>query len=139
MKKYTFFSFVALFIVVLFTACRKVPVDNTPIVTTPTEKTLFTGSFQNGAHTVTGTAKIVEDATKKRFLVLENLNSDAGPDIRVYLATDKTAKDFVEIRSTVTNGNTKTELPAAANIDKQKYVLIWCKQYAVLFGNALLQ
>jgi hypothetical protein len=139
MKKSTLFLSLSLLFVLSFAACRKVPVDNTPIVTTPTDKTLFTGSFQNGAHTVTGTAKIIEDASKKRYLVLENLKSDAGPDIRVYLATDKTAKDFVEVNSTVTNGNTKTELPATANIDKQKYVLIWCKQYSVLFGNALLQ
>ncbi|MEY4903469.1 MAG: hypothetical protein RLZZ292_1284 [Bacteroidota bacterium] len=137
MKKSTLF--LSLLFVLSFAACRKVPVDNTPIVTTPTDKTLFTGSFQNGAHTVTGTAKIIEEASKKRYLVLENLKSDAGPDIRVYLATDKTAKDFVEVNSTVTNGNSKTELPAAANTDKQKYVLIWCKQYSVLFGNALLQ
>jgi Electron transfer DM13 len=137
MKKSTLF--LSLLLVLSFAACRKVPVDNTPIVTTPTDKILFIGSFQNGAHTVTGTAKIIEDASKKRYLVLENLKSDVGPDIRVYLATDKTAKDFVEVNSTVTNGNTKTELPAAANTDKQKYVLIWCKQYSVLFGNALLQ
>jgi hypothetical protein len=122
-------------------ACKKetIAVDNTPIVTNTTDKTIYSGIFENNAHSVSGNVKVIEDATKKQFLVIEDLKSDAGPDIRVYLATDKTAKDFVEISAKVVNGNSKIEMPASANLAKQKYVLIWCKQFSVLFGNALLK
>jgi hypothetical protein len=128
-------------LVILLGACKKdtISVDNTPIVTNVTDKTLYTATFEGNGHSVTGAVKVIEDAAKKQFLVIEDLKSDAGPDIRVYLATDKTAGDFVEISSKVVNGNSKIELPATVDLTKRKYVLIWCKQFSVLFGNALLK
>lgn len=139
MKKTILLSF--LMSILLLGACKKetIATDNTPIVTNVADKTLFTATFEGNGHSVTGAAKIIEDTNKKQFLVIENLQSDAGPDIRVYLATDKTAKDFIEISNKVVNGNSKIELPATANLAKRKYVLIWCKQFSVLFGNALLK
>ncbi len=124
-----------------FTACKKdeIATDDTPIVAAPTDKTLLSGTFESNSHPTTGNAKIIENVEKKKFLVLENLKSDAGPDLRIYLATDKTATSFVEITAKVSNGNSKIELPATANTDKQKFILIWCKQFSVLFGSAALK
>ncbi len=139
MKKLHFVLFTLLLFVF---ACKKseIATSDTPtVVIEPTDKVLFSGSFTSGAHTTSGAAKLIESADKKKFLVLDNLKSDAGPDLRIYLAEDKTAKVFTEITKTVVNGNTKLEVPATANTDKQKTVLIWCKQFSVLFGSAELK
>ena len=123
-------------------ACQKSEIttsDSAPIVLAATDTTLFSGSFVNGVHTVTGDVKIVKGADKKNYLVLTNLKSEAGPDIRIYLSEDKTAKVFTQIAFPVVNGNSKTEIPETANLTKQKTVLVWCKQYSVLFGSADLK
>jgi hypothetical protein len=129
------------FSILVFAACKKdiTNSDAPPIVIAATDKLLSSGTFTNGAHTVTGSVKLIQSADNKKYLIFDNLKTDSGPDIRVYLSEDKTAKAFTEITSTVVNGNTKLEVPAAANTTTQKTVLIWCKQYSVLFGSAVLQ
>jgi hypothetical protein len=122
-------------------SCKKEIVTSTepPVVITTTDKVLLSGSFTSGAHTTSGDVKLIEGADKKKYLVFDNLKSDAGPDLRIYLSEDNTAKTFTEVTNKVVNGNTKIEVPAAANTDKQKTVLIWCKQFSVLFGSAALK
>ena len=123
-------------------ACKKSEIttsDSPPIVLAATDKVLFSGTFTSGAHTTTGDVKLIQSADSKKYLVFGSLKTDAGPDLRIYLAEDKTAKVYTEITSTVINGNTKIEVPSAANTTTQKTVLIWCKQYSVLFGSAGLQ
>jgi Electron transfer DM13 len=123
------------------TACKKeeIIVDNTPVVVTETQKTLLTGSFVSNDHPTSGIAKIVQDTDGKKYLVMENLKSDAGPDLRIYLSQDKTIKSAVQILAKVPGGNSKTLLPSDVDISKQKTILIWCKQFSVLFGNAELK
>lgn len=136
MKKFQF----ALFCLVLLVfACKKSDIttsDSPPIVITPTDTTLFSGSFTSAAHTTTGNVKLIKAADTKKYLVFDSLKTDAGPDLHIYLAEDKTARVYTDITSTVVNGNTKLEVPSTANTDKQKFVLIWCKQFSVLFGSA---
>ncbi len=123
-------------------ACKKSEITTSnepPIVVSATDKVLFTGSFTNGAHTVTGAVKLIQAADTKKYLVFDNLKTDAGPDLHIYLAEDKTAKVYTDITSTVVNGNSKLEVPATANTTTQKTVLVWCKQYSVLFGSAVMQ
>jgi hypothetical protein len=104
-----------------------------------TDKLLLTGAFVSDGHTTSGTARLIQSADGKKFLLLDNLKSDNGPDLRVYLSEDKTARSFTEIANKVVVGNTKLEVPTAANTDKQKTVLIWCKQFSVLFGSAAMK
>lgn len=121
-------------------SCKKEieTVDN-PIVTNPTDKELFKGTFASNSHPTSGTVKVIEDASKKKYLVFENLKGDAGPDLRIYLSTDLKATNFTEVTRDVKNGNYKLEIPTTADLTKQKFVLIWCKQFSVLFGNAELK
>jgi len=49
------------------------------------------------------------------------------------------AKNFIEISKDVQNGTVTYDIPAEADLDKQKYVLIWCKLFKVNFGSAELQ
>jgi hypothetical protein len=133
--------FIALLASLFMVSCKdeELIIDDTPIVTVPTETTLLTGTFQTQAHTTSGTAKIIEDKDKKRFLVLENLKSDSGPDLRIYLAADNTIKNATEITTKITIGNSKFELPTTLDLKTQNNVIIWCKQFSVLFGNAPLK
>lgn len=103
------------------------------------QKLLLEGKFVNGAHPTSGTAKIYEAKDGKRTLVFESLKSDAGPDLRIYIANDKAVTNFVELSNKVENGNKMYDIPAKVDLSKQKFVLIWCKQFSVLFGHAELK
>jgi hypothetical protein len=134
---------IALFFAIslLSMACKKEnETANGDITLDPTDKVLSSGSFVNGSgHTTTGEVKLIQSADQKKYLIFTNLKTDNGPDLRVYLAEDNAAKGFTEVANKVVNGNTKLEVPSSANTDKQKAVLIWCKQFSVLFGSAALK
>ncbi len=95
------------------------------------------GNFMSNVHPTSGSVKLYQKAGKYT-LVFENFKTDSGPDLRIYLSEDKVASKYVEISNKVNVGNYYVELPANADPKTQKYVLIWCKQFSVLFGNAAL-
>ncbi len=100
------------------------------------------GTFMGGSsHPASGTVKIVADKTdpKKKYLSFENLKIDAGPDLYVYLAEDKAAKGFVSVIKLDKSGTFVLDVPANADLTKQKFVLVWCQQFSVLFGSAKLE
>ena len=111
--------------------------------TITTASTLRTGSFigvGDGIHNAEGEAKIIpfQDGDKN-ILRLENLRVTNGPDLYVYLATDKTASDFVNIgKLKANNGNQNYEIPAGTDLTRYDTVLIWCRPFSVLFGSAEL-
>ncbi len=103
------------------------------------QKLLSEAKFNNGAHPTTGTAKIYEDADGKKTLVFENFKTDAGPDLRIYIAKDKALSGFIELSTKVENGNKSYAIPSTVDVSQQNFVLIWCKQFSVLFGHAELK
>ena len=111
--------------------------------TITTDSTLRTGSFVgvgDGIHNAEGEAKIIpfQDGDKN-ILRLENLRVTNGPDLYVYLATDKTTSDFVNVgKLKANNGNQNYEIPAGTDLTKYDTVLIWCRPFSVLFGSAEL-
>jgi hypothetical protein len=109
------------------------------VVATGTQESL--GTFTAGAHPASGTVKVVADKTdpKKKYLSFESFKTDAGPDLYVYLAEDKAAKGFVSVAKLDKTGTFVLDVPANADLTKQKYVLIWCQQFTVLFGSAKLE
>jgi Electron transfer DM13 len=111
----------------------------TTVFDTKNQTVLLKGTFESGAHPTSGTVTLYEDKDKKRTIVFENLKTDNGPDIRIWVAEDTKAKNYIEISDKVLQGN--YYLPVSETIDftKKSHVLIWCKQYTVLFGNAKLQ
>lgn len=103
-------------------------------------KLILEGNFQNsGRYQTSGKAKIYEDKDQSRYLVIENLKSDPGPDLRIYIAKDAKATGFIELSSSVQNGNRTIKLPATADISQQNFILIWCKRFSVPFGHAELK
>ena len=49
---------------------------------------LRTGTFVSRDHTTTGSVRIVELADGRRYLRLDDLATDNGPDLFVYLSTN---------------------------------------------------
>lgn len=110
-----------------------------PAVVSGTQESL--GTFINGVHPTSGTVKVVSDKTdtKKKYLSFENFKTDEGPDLYIYLAEDKTAKGFTSVVKLNKTGTFVVDIPTETDLTKQKYVLIWCKQFSVLFGSAKLE
>ena len=94
--------------------------------------------FQARTHDVSGKVFIIDSSGTKilRFEDFETLN---GPDLRVYLATDTNAEDYIDLGELkATKGNVNYDLPDDVDLSKYKYVLIWCRAFSVLFGYAEL-
>ena len=137
-------------------ACQKATIEASPPTTTNTGNTssanmttitppkdailILEGSFTSGAHITTGTVKVYEDKNKNRTLVFENFKTDAGPDLRLYMAEDKAITNFIQITDKVTtSGSYSISIPENVDLKKQTTVAIWCKSFSVLFGSATLK
>lgn len=125
----------------LLASCKKdkaPAVINDPLPVPVT--TIATGSFVSSAHSSSGTAKIVKDAANKVFLVFENFRTDNGPDLRVWLSPNNSGNPYQELGLLkAASGNFSYELDASINYTTNNRVLIWCRQFSVLFGYAVLQ
>lgn len=100
------------------------------------------GSFAgagDGIHNAEGIAKLVYLEGGNDVLRLGDLKVTNGPDLYVYLAADKRASDFVDLgRLKANNGNQNYDIPEGTDLSKYDTVLVWCKQFSVLFGSAEL-
>jgi hypothetical protein len=74
------------------------------------------------------------------FLDWGDLIVTNGPDLHVYLATDKGASDFVNLEGLKANiGNQNYAIPAGTDLTKYDTVLIWCRAFSILFGGTELK
>ncbi len=88
------------------------------------------------AHPASGTAHIIRIG-ETSYLRYENFTTLNGPDLYVYLAKDKDAKEFISLgRVRATEGNINYEIPAGIDIADYPYALTWCKAFSVLFNYA---
>ena len=105
--------------------------------------TIRTGSFVgagDGFHNAEGLAKVIPLKDGQSILRLENFKSTNGPNVHLYLATDKTASNFIDIgRVKANNGNQNYNIPVGTDLAKYNMALIWCKDFSVLFGSAQLK
>ena len=105
-----------------------------------TNDSLLTGSFigvGDGIHDAQGIAKVIPVESGGNVLRLEDLVVTNGPDLYVYLSTDKSASDFVNLGRLKANiGSQNYPIPAGTDMTKYDTVLIWCKAFSVLFGSA---
>lgn len=93
----------------------------------------------DGIHKAEGLAKILTLSNGSQILRLENFRSTNGPDVHLYLSTDKQASDFIDLGRLKANiGNQNYQIPLDTDFNKYKYVLIWCQPFSVLFGSAQL-
>ncbi len=93
----------------------------------------------DGIHDTHGDVFIIETDDGSRLLRFENFKATKGPDLFVYLATDETANDFVNLGVLKGNiGNQNYMMPPGIDLSNYNTVLIWCKQFSILFGSAKL-
>ena len=74
-----------------------------------TARSILTGSFigaGDGFHNVEGLARVIPLGDGSTILRLENFKSTNGPNVHLYLATDKDASNFIDLgRLKANNGN----------------------------------
>lgn len=108
----------------------------------PTLEKEFSGSFvgvNDGVHNAEGLAKVLALEDGSRVLRLQDFKATNGPDLYVYLATDKGASDYVNVGRLKGNiGNQNYDVPEGVDLEKYDTVLIWCQAFSVLFGSAEL-
>lgn len=100
---------------------------------------LSQASFIAATHPTSGNVKLYTQ-NGINTLVFENFKTDSGPDLRVYLSKSIGNSDFKDLGVLKsTKGNFNYVVSNAINTGTYKYVLIWCKDFSVLFGSATLQ
>jgi hypothetical protein len=108
-----------------------------------TSRGIMIGSFigaGDGFHNAEGLARVFPLGDGNAILRLENFKSTNGPNVHLYLATDKTANNFIDLgRLKTNNGNQNYNIPHVTDLAKYNVVLIWCKDFSVLFGSAQLK
>jgi hypothetical protein len=105
---------------------------------------LRTGSFVSLDHATTGTVRVLELADGRRFVRLEGLETDNGPDLYVYLSTNPAAgpegafdDDHANLGRLEGNiGDQNYEIPAEVDPARFASVVIWCDRFDSAFGAA---
>lgn len=106
---------------------------------TPSGNAISSGVLVSSAHEVSGSVSVIGGGGQ-RILRFENLDTVNGPDLFIYLATDTTAGDFVNLGEIkATKGNVNYAIPAGTDLNKYDTVLIWCRAFRVLFSYAKLE
>ena len=107
---------------------------------TDTSRNMLSGKFigvNDGIHNAEGVAKVIALDDGTSVLRLEKFKATNGPDLYVYLATDKSASDIVNLGRLKGNiGNQNYPIPSGTDVTKYNTALIWCKAFSVLFGSA---
>lgn len=110
-----------------------------PIPVVPdTSVTLSSGTFNARAHAGSGVVRVV---TRGDLLTLEldEFKVDRGPDLHIYLATDESATEYVDLGLLQKfSGYQIYTLPKGVDISSYDHVLIWCQAFGVLFSSAEL-
>ena len=100
------------------------------------EEEVSNANFVSDAHPTSGTASISEDGTT---LSLINFKSDDGPLLELYLATDLSAKTYVSLGDLKgLDGDYQYSIPTGTDLESLKYVIVWCVDFDVSFGHAVL-
>jgi hypothetical protein len=107
------------------------------------QASLLIGTFigvNDGIHNAEGLAKVIRLDDASMILRLENFKATNGPDLYVYLSTDNSASDFVNLGRLKGNiGNQNYDIPEGTEFSRYDTVLIWCQAFSALFGSAELQ
>jgi hypothetical protein len=112
---------------------------------TPTPMPIALAGTFSGAdefHFGRGTARLFETAPGAFVVRLEDFEVRNGPDLYVYLSPDGSGYSDTALelgRLKADKGNQNYEVPAGLDPDTAASVVIWCKQFSVLFAVAPLK
>jgi hypothetical protein len=124
------------------------PTPDAPAAPAPVNTLLATGTLITHEHQTSGTVRLVRLADGRTQLVVADLATSDGPDLRVWL-TDRPVIQgragwhvfddgrHVELgRLKGNRGNQVYDVPAGTDLAGLVSVTIWCKRFAVSFGAA---
>jgi len=97
----------------------------------------FTGA--DDFHFGRGRALITEAAPAQYTLRFEDFSVQNGPDLYVYLSTNPAgfAPDAINLgRLKASDGAFNYDIPAGTDISRVRSVVVWCRQFSVLFATA---
>ena len=129
------------------------PASSTPPAAPPAAPrnvVLASGTLITHEHDTTGTARLVRLANGRVQLLLADLSTSDGPDLRVWLTDQPVVAGqagwrvfddgrYVELgRLKGNKGNQVYDVPAGTDLDGLVSVTIWCKRFSVSFGAAEL-
>lgn len=120
------------------------PETTPPVPDEPAE--VATGSFVSLDYDVAGDAVLLERADGRHILRLEDLASEDGPDLYVYLSTNTAdgpagafKDDFADLGSLqALTGTQDYDVPADVDPTRFASVVIWCEAVSAPFGAAAL-
>lgn len=117
---------------------------------TPKRTVTAEGTFISHEHPTAGTARIITLEDGSRVLRLVGLDTDNGPDLKVWLAAAPVIEgrdgwfvfdddDYLSLGALKGNkGNQNYPIPDDADISDLTSVTIWCERFSVSFGAAEL-
>jgi hypothetical protein len=125
------------------TGASQTAVPTRPGASTPAAPIERTGSFAGADefHFGRGTARVIETAPGSHTVRLEDFAVRNGPDLFVYLSPDAGgyAEGAIELgRLKADQGNQNYQVPTGTDMTNVASVVIWCKQFAVVFAIAPL-
>ncbi|MDV7187835.1 DM13 domain-containing protein [Lutibacter sp. TH_r2] len=99
------------------------------------EEVTVMGDFVSDAHPTSGKTTVTNST-----LNFQNFKTDDGPKLLVYLSTSVESTDFVNLGDLKgIEGNYTYNIPENTDLEKYKYVVIWCVDFLVSFGHAELK
>ncbi|QDO95108.1 DM13 domain-containing protein [Formosa sediminum] len=97
----------------------------------------FTGIFIDVTHPTSGTATV---NAEKTTLELTNFKSDDGPLLELYLTTGLDVSNYVSLGVLKgLDGNYSYTLPTDIDLETYNHVIVWCVEFSVNFGYAILK
>jgi hypothetical protein len=104
------------------------------------------GAFASIAHPTSGTVKLGTGVDGSPVLFLEDLDTDNGPDLKLYLSRTPAGGDATTYGTDPLNlgelkgnrGDQVYNLPPTADLGSYRSVVIWCERFSVGFGVAPL-
>jgi hypothetical protein len=117
---------------------EKIKLDETSPLDDENATIILNGTFQGTDYTVEGRALVIKSGDNYT-LRFEDFNADTGPGLYIYLSTDKTDNDFIDLGEIKAHkGNVNYDVPAGTDFEKYDHVLVWCEPFSVIFGYAEL-
>lgn len=95
------------------------------------------GEFMDGAHPTSGTVTLNAERTE---LMIKDFRSDDGPILELYIANDLQATEYTTLGELQgLEGDYIYDVPSGIDFETHNYVLVWCVEFSVSFGHAILE
>lgn len=132
---------------ILLVACirnEKVNPQSQTVAMDLVDDTLKMGSFvtKDAGHPTSGNLYLIKKKDGTRILQFVNLTTGAGPDVDILISkVDNTyqANSVIKLDDLKYSGTFVLDLPNQIDVTEYPIVMIWCKEYNIVFGTSKLQ